>query len=203
VPRYEEALKMLFYYLPKNYEYKRVLELGCGTGNLTGLIVKHIPEAKITAVDISEKMILECKARLKKDTIDYIREDFSRLKFKEESFNLIISSIAIHHLVDSEKEKLFYNIYKWLKKGGIFIFFDPLSLEIDALHKENMRLWKNFAFENNVTEAEWNMFLEHQKESDFYSSLRSHIGWLERGGFKNIDCIWRYSFFSIVYAEKI
>ena len=55
VPKYKEMLSMLFIYLPEKYTPKSILELGCGTGNLTSLISKHFPSAKIFTVDISER----------------------------------------------------------------------------------------------------------------------------------------------------
>jgi len=41
VPRYEEMLGMLFRYLPAVFAPRRVLELGCGTGNLTAMIASR------------------------------------------------------------------------------------------------------------------------------------------------------------------
>ncbi|MHC4285732.1 MAG: class I SAM-dependent methyltransferase [Planctomycetota bacterium] len=64
VPRYPEMLWAIFQYIPKDLKPKRILELGCGTGNLSELIVKTYPNAEKVLVDISEKVISQCKSRL-------------------------------------------------------------------------------------------------------------------------------------------
>jgi trans-aconitate methyltransferase len=56
VPRYPEMLWAIFQYIPKDLKPKRILELGCGTGNLSELIVKTYPNAEKVLVDISEKV---------------------------------------------------------------------------------------------------------------------------------------------------
>jgi malonyl-CoA O-methyltransferase len=47
----------------------RVLEIGCGTGHLTGLLATHLPGARILASDIAPAMVAACHARL--PTLDY------------------------------------------------------------------------------------------------------------------------------------
>lgn len=42
----------------------QVLELGCGTGHFTGLLVRHLPGARILATDIAPAMVAACRNRL-------------------------------------------------------------------------------------------------------------------------------------------
>lgn len=42
----------------------RVLEIGCGTGHLTGLLALHLPGATIVATDIAPAMVAVCRERL-------------------------------------------------------------------------------------------------------------------------------------------
>jgi putative AdoMet-dependent methyltransferase len=99
-----------------------VLELGSGTGNLTGKIKDcH----KITCVDVSEKMeaLAATKTRhLKKefiasDILEVFEQDLGR-------FDAIISTYSIHHLTDSEKPLLFDKIWEALKPRGKAVFGD-------------------------------------------------------------------------------
>ena len=59
IPRYDEIFWAMFYYLPEDFNPTNILELGCGTGNLTRLIAKRWPESQITIVDISKEMLKE------------------------------------------------------------------------------------------------------------------------------------------------
>ena len=54
VPRYGELLYNMFHYIPDDFKPKRILDLGCGTGNLTAEILKHFPEAEVDALDDPE-----------------------------------------------------------------------------------------------------------------------------------------------------
>ena len=202
VPRYEEMLTKLFYYLPNGFAPNNILELGCGTGNLSSLIVHHFPDARLTTVDISGEIISECKGRLKNTSIEFIQGNFSKLCFPNNCFDLIISSIAIHHLTDSDKERLFQNIHRWLVSGGVFVFSDQFKGETDSVYQKHIELWQNHAVKNNVTDEEWAIWIEHQKLHDYHSPIRSHLGWLENCGFKKPDCVWRYSLWSVIHAEK-
>ena len=56
---------------------------------------------------------------------NYKVEDFSELNFETETFDLIISGLAIHHLDDSLKEKLFQKLRNF-KKDGWFINADQV-----------------------------------------------------------------------------
>src|SRR5262245_14957375 len=62
VPRYDEMTARLIDYLPPAAE--SILELGCGTGNLTLKLAARYPGAKLTLVDAAPQMLEVAKARL-------------------------------------------------------------------------------------------------------------------------------------------
>jgi tRNA (cmo5U34)-methyltransferase len=73
VPRYDEMLYNLFCYLPADFKPQRILDLGCGTGNLTALILAKFPDAEIYALDISPEILKKCQERFKGNTnITYV-----------------------------------------------------------------------------------------------------------------------------------
>ncbi|MFC1848400.1 class I SAM-dependent methyltransferase [Chloroflexota bacterium] len=202
VPRYDEMLSMLFAYMPKEYSPKSILELGCGTGNLTQLIHSHFPHSRITAVDISEECIQVCRERLQAVNIDYIKSDFRDLDFAVNSFDLVISSIAIHHLDDGEREDLFSKLYVWQAPGSILTFCDQFRGETDGLYDRNIRTWREYAFRQGATDKEWEMWMEHQAQHDHHASVQKHVSWLTGAGYPVIDCVWRYLLWGFIYAEK-
>lgn len=102
------------------------LDLGCGTG----LMMKEIaPKVKkIIGIDLSSGMIEKAADNLKGiDNTELINGDFvSELAgFETESFDFIISSLAICHI--DELEVLFLEINRVLKSGGVFVFDDIIS----------------------------------------------------------------------------
>jgi tRNA (cmo5U34)-methyltransferase len=202
VPKYKEMLSMLFIYLPEKYTPKSILELGCGTGNLTSLISEHFPSAKIFTVDISEECIKECKQRLPKIDIEYIKSDFRNLNFQKNSFDLIISSISIHHLKDKEKEDFFKKLFLWQTSNGVLTFCDQFKAEMDHLYTKHMELWKTFVFKQGATDKEWNLWMEHQTQHDYHAPMFNHMNWLKNAGYSIADCTWRYLLWAVIYATK-
>src|SRR5476651_733154 len=88
VPRYEEIFFNIFYYLPDDLQPKQILDLGCGTGNLTAAALQHFPDADIHALDLSADILNECRARFADNlNIHYDQQDFSNLNFEDESFD--------------------------------------------------------------------------------------------------------------------
>jgi len=202
VPRYEEMLKMLFAYLPDDFQPENILELGSGTGNLTELIARTFPRSRIIAVDISDQCLQECRKRMKGSNVEFIAIDFMDIVFPEESFDLIMSSISIHHLPDENKRKLFESIYDWLTGGGILSFLDQFRGETGGLYRRHIDFWKEYALGNGVAPDEWERWMEHQRDNDHHSPLRIHLRWLEEVGFRRPDCLWRYLLWSVVNARK-
>ena len=202
VPQYYKMLISLFIYLKPEFSPKTVLELGCGTGNLTLLIHQRFPEANITAVDISSECINECKLRIPNADIHYIKSDFKDIDFLDNTFDLIISSISIHHLNDKEKEILFNKLYCYQTKGGILSFCDQFRGETDFIYQKHIERWKEFAVEQGTSNDEWEMWMQHQHEHDYHSSLLDHLVWIGNAGYNIIDCTRRYLLWTTIYAEK-
>jgi malonyl-CoA O-methyltransferase len=75
---------------------QRVLELGCGTGALTGLLRHRFPEAWIDAVDLSIGMVEQARVEFGADPrIEIVQAD-AREFVATEAYDLIASSSAMH-----------------------------------------------------------------------------------------------------------
>jgi malonyl-CoA O-methyltransferase len=77
----------------------RILEIGCGTGFLTGKLAEMFPDAEIAATDISPAMLAFCERAFgkRKDKnaarIDFVLDDISKTRLRE-PFDLVASSFA-------------------------------------------------------------------------------------------------------------
>jgi len=83
---------------------ENVLDIGCGEGVLAILAAEK--GARITACDISEPNITKAKELAKGkglENINFLLADAENLPFKDNSFDLVISSHVLEHLPDFQK----------------------------------------------------------------------------------------------------
>ena len=112
-------------YLPADLVVNEILELGSGIGNLSWLLAEKYPKATIHLVDVSVESMDACRNRFGElDRIHYHQQDFRELQFEAGQFDLVASSIAVHHLTSTEKQNLFANTLRWLNPWGVFMYAD-------------------------------------------------------------------------------
>jgi len=128
-------------YMDPNTKIK-VLDIGAGNGMLSELILKQYPNAQITMLDFSPEMLKSAEAYFEENHINdrnikYVVEDFIYDNLPDETFDLVISSYALHHIRNEEDLKnVFMKIAKVLKDDiGTFICVD-MYLETGELAKK-------------------------------------------------------------------
>lgn len=102
-----------------DFKDKRVLDLGCGFGWHCRYAVENGARSVI-GIDISQKMLSEAKSKTKCGNIEYICMPIEDIDFPEESFDVVISSLALHYI--KSFEDVLDRVYKCLSRGGDFIF---------------------------------------------------------------------------------
>ena len=203
VPRYAELMYNMFHYIPDDFKPKRILDLGCGTGNLTEQILLHYPEAEIDALDISEDILKESQKRFAaKPNVRYIQADFIHMHLPPGSYDLILSSIAIHHINDPEKVNLYRDIFQALTPNGLFIFADQTRGITEEIYQKHILRWKKKAFKLGSTQQNWDMWMGHQDAHDFHTPVNWHVKQLEIAGFNEIDLIWKNIMWAVIWAQK-
>lgn len=105
-----DILKIL---MPQPHEL--ILDLGCGTGDLTDNIAKA--GAKVVGIDSSPSMIK--KAQLNFPEIKFMVADGHDFNF-DYQFDAVFSNAALHWM--TQPKKVIANVYASLKPGGRFVF---------------------------------------------------------------------------------
>ena len=104
LPHRTEGEKVLLDQIPAHA--KRVLDLGTGDGRLLALVKLNNPNVEGVALDFSEPMLQQARKRFAKDAhVQVVKHDFSLPLPASQlgCFDAIVSSLAIHHLIDSRK----------------------------------------------------------------------------------------------------
>lgn len=100
----------------------KVLDLGCGPGFFSVLLVKQ--NCQVTAIDYSEKMLEEARNNANKNdvNIDFKRMDVQNLQFDNETFDFIITRNVTWNL--EKPIQAYKEMFRVLKKQGHLINID-------------------------------------------------------------------------------
>lgn len=103
----------------------RVLDLGCGTGNVTASLIARRPEARVLAVDPSEGM-REVASRRFTDAVSVSVAPGDALSIPADDcdFDYVMSNIALHHIPPENRYDCTKEVARVLKPGGEFIYAD-------------------------------------------------------------------------------
>ena len=119
----EEDYKRLGACFPEKGEAVQILDIGCGTGIELDYIWKQIPNANITCVDVSLGMLdLLLKNHTgSHDRITVIEASYIDWPYPENTFEVVVSNMTVHHLWPEEKVEVYRKILSTLKPGGSYI----------------------------------------------------------------------------------
>jgi 2-polyprenyl-3-methyl-5-hydroxy-6-metoxy-1,4-benzoquinol methylase len=98
---------------------KRVLDLGCGFGQLSRWLAAE-GAASVLGIDLSEKMLARAVAETSSTAVRYERGDLDELTLQPGGYDLVVSSMAIHYVDDFAR--LAGTIHAALSPGGDFVF---------------------------------------------------------------------------------
>jgi tRNA (cmo5U34)-methyltransferase len=174
IPHRREGEAVLLELLPERVA--RVLDLGCGDGRLLALVLEARPEAGGVGVDFSPPMLERARERFGDvSRVDLREHDLAEPLPDVGEFDLVVSSLAIHHLEDARKRELYAEVFELLEVGGRFSNLEHVSSPTPALHREYLRIAR-------VPEDPSNRLLD----------VEIQLGWLRELGFADVDCFWKW-----------
>ena len=177
--------QMLVDVLPQ--EPRRLLDLGCGDGRLTALVLSCRPSVEdCVAVDCSLPMLELARERFASDP----RVDVKAWDLKEPirllgRFDLVVSGFAIHHLSDSRKQELFQEVVGQLEVDGLFVNLEVVASATAERHAEFLA-----AIGRTADDPE-----------DQLAPIEDQLAWMRDAGMTNVDCLWRWRGFALMVGE--
>ena len=177
-----------------NLRNKKVLMLGCGTGD-ESIILKKFGARDIVGIDLSKKSI-EIAKKTYKD-VTFMAADMHNLPFESNVFDFVYSSLAIHY--SAEPQKVYKEIYRVLKKNGELLFSvaHPMRWSVTEVNIDNKNTrvigYVNSEQSNKIF-GNYNTFLKHDhyfpdgEVLSLYSGSPSmHFKLLKKSGFEVED----------------
>lgn len=133
---YDQEVKFIFQSV-KLHPESVILEIGTGTGEHAIRLARQC--RKVVACDVSIPMLKYAEEKSKQagiNNIEFINSGFLNARFPGETFDAVISQLALHHLPDFWKSVAINNIARVLKPNGVFYLLDSiLSFEIQSHDK--------------------------------------------------------------------
>jgi ubiquinone/menaquinone biosynthesis C-methylase UbiE len=105
----------------------KVLDVGCGTGNLTLTAGRTAGSSGAAyGIDASPEMIGVARKKARRTGAETVFDVglIEKLAFHDATFDVVISRLVIHHLPDDLKRQGFAEILRVLKPGGLFFLAD-------------------------------------------------------------------------------
>lgn len=97
-----------------------VLDLGCGTGQLTQRLAERFPDAAVIGADLSDGMLERAAARADADDgdhlVDFVRADAQRLPLADASLDVVTCTESFHWYADQETAVA--ELARLLRPGG-------------------------------------------------------------------------------------
>jgi tRNA (cmo5U34)-methyltransferase len=173
--------------LPRGVD--RVLDLGCGDGRLTAVVLEARPElVEAVGLDISPPMLVRARERFSRDQRVTITEHDLRFRLPDVGwFDLIVSGFAIHHLSDERKRSLFEEVVARLRPGGVFANLEVVQCATPELHEEfNRRIGRPGG-----------------DPEDVLVSVETQLEWMRAAGLGQVDCHWRWRGFALLVGQRL
>lgn len=146
-------------------QFSKVLDVGCGTGEILSAIRKLYPTVSLNGIDISPEMLkqAECKEI---DNVKLYLGDAEHLPFGNEKFNVLICTDSFHHY--PKPQKAIDEFYRVLQNDGFLLLAD---------------FWKPFPIRQLM-----NIFIPFSNEGDVKIYSRNEIlVFFKHGGFQDIQ----------------
>jgi tRNA (cmo5U34)-methyltransferase len=193
-------------------ELTNVLDLGCGDGILTDVLMQTDNTLSATLVDGSEEMLKKASQRLKDHgNVRFVKASFQDIivgNSLQGTFDFIVSSLAIHHLDMNGKRDLFIWIYSHTKDGGYFLNIDVARAPNNDLDSWYMALWQEWIAEKKasagITGGIYNDTMKRYKDNkdNKPDTLEAQLEALKTIGFKDVDCYYKYGIFTVYGGGK-
>lgn len=193
------------------FSYRDILELGCGTGNVTSKLIGY----NVYAMDYSEEMLSIARKKLgNKRNIRFLNMDIRNFNLNKK-FDVIIASLdVINYIVDSKDlYSLFKNVKRHSHEESIFIFDINSHYKISEYignntftdeNKDGLYIWQgNYDEETKINDYLLTFFIkDNQNKYDRFCEVHKERAYtveeitkiLISSGFKDIKVFDDFEF---------
>ncbi|HWW90209.1 MAG TPA: class I SAM-dependent methyltransferase [Solirubrobacteraceae bacterium] len=178
----------------------RFLDLGCGAGAMSELVLSALPRSEAVLVDFSAPMLERAGVQLAgyagrwQAVSGDLNDSAWRDALPTGRYDAIVSGLAIHHLPPERKRTLFAELLALLEPGGVFVNMDYVAIDgpLRGLFDEEMLAAAVRAErDSGRTRAAHEVDLED--DDDRPDTVEDQIRWLRDAGFEQVEVHFKWA----------
>jgi tRNA (cmo5U34)-methyltransferase len=169
-----------------------LLDIGCGAGNFTLMMLSKMNNLDCTLVDLSKPMLDKAFERVSQVTRkkpEIIQGDIRDINLTENHFDIILAGAVLHHLRDdADWEFTFRKLFSIVKPGGCLMISDLVTQDTETL---NDYIWEKYGdYLENLGGKEYRQkVLDYVGKEDSPRSLNYQLELMKKIGFRQTEIL--------------
>lgn len=179
----------------------RVVDLGCGPGQVAHRLLERLPDVELVCLDGSATMLDRARETLRTHAarVEYVEAPMESAW--EEAVgggvDVVFAVQSVHHLEREAKQALFATVGRVLRPGGLFLLADRIAFD-PRLFESYLTLWNRARLRADFAPLPHTYDLARYEKGlslngDVPDSLEDQLAWLGEVGFDPVECFWRYT----------
>jgi tRNA (cmo5U34)-methyltransferase len=171
---------------------KNLLDIGCGAGNYTLMMLTKIPGLHCTLVDLSRPMLDKAFERVSQQTtgdVTILQGNIREVGLQENNYDIILAGAVLHHLRDDQDwEQTFHKLFKLLKPGGCLMISDLITQDTELL---NDYTWERYGdYLEGLSGKEYRQkVLDYVAKEDSPRSMNYQLDLMKKVGFTKVEIL--------------
>jgi len=161
----------------------QILDIGCGTGLELDEILRKVPNAVVTGLDVSVGMLSRLRAAYadRSERLILVQGSYLEVPLVESVYDYVVAVMTLHHLLPAQKRDLYRRIRRSLVPGGVYIHGDWVVSPEDE--RRYLAGYDNRMQALGISEP-------GSYHIDIPLSLETETRLLLEAGFSAVDVIW-------------
>lgn len=202
VPKYDDMIRCIVDLL-KLSSPVTVLDIGAGVGNLSLTVLREIPGAHLTAVEVSEDMISEAREVFQSNAHRVSLHHKDILDFSPEgTFDAIFTNLVFHNIPFDSKGTLISTIRGWLNPGGVFIWGDLIRYSDAQIQDHFICQRIEHAVSAGCSEELIKRNFEKEGGEDYPLTIEKTLRVARCAGFDEVQNVWTHDTFAVFFLRK-
>jgi len=168
---------------------ENLLDIGCGAGNYTLMMLTKTANLNCTLVDLSKPMLDKAFERVSQNTnnkVTILQGDIREIELPENHYDIILAGAVLHHLRDDKDwVTTFSKLFRLLKQGGCLMISDLITQDTEILNNYTWERYGDYLESLNGKEYRQKV-LDYVAKEDSPRSMNFQLDLMKQVGFSRV-----------------